>query len=208
MKILIAEDDSVTRKLLEASLTKWGFEVISAADGNEALAILESDESINIAILDWMMPGREGVYICNQMQDKRNDRIIYIILLTARGGTADVVTGLASGAADYVVKPFKPAELRQRVLAGERIVHLEISLREKIDELQESLDKVNKLEKIIPICAWCKKVRSDDEYWENVETYLKQYTNTTVTHGVCPECREKILNSDDILDPKSTPAPK
>jgi two-component system cell cycle response regulator len=134
-KILIAEDDAVSRRLLETLLKKWGHEVVVAQDGLEAVRLLESRDSPRLAILDWMMPGLEGVQVCQRIRQDDTRPYIYLLLLTARSQRDDLVHGLESGADDYLTKPFDAQELRARIHVGKRILDLQdnlISAREKL----------------------------------------------------------------------------
>lgn len=124
-KILIADDDALSRKILESTLKAWGYEVIVAESGSEALAILEGEDRPNLAVLDWVMPGIDGIEICRRIREKNMPGYVYIILLTARCSREDVIRGLESGADDYMVKPFYPEELKYRLKIGERIIKLE-----------------------------------------------------------------------------------
>ncbi len=128
MKVLIAEDDSISRRMLEAFLVKWGFEVVVATQGEEAWAILQGNDTPRLAILDWMMPGKDGIELCRSVRQRKGRPYIYILLLTARGQKTDIVQGLEAGADDYVTKPFDPFELRARLRAGRRIVELQEQL--------------------------------------------------------------------------------
>src|SRR4051812_47402633 len=125
MQVLIAEDDPVSRRVLEATLQNWKYDVVSVADGNEALAMLRSPNPPRLALLDWMMPGKDGPQVCRELRSTPTGRFTYIILVTARSGTSDIAKGLEAGADDYVVKPFEAVELKARMLAGSRIVELE-----------------------------------------------------------------------------------
>jgi two-component system, cell cycle response regulator len=126
--ILIAEDDPVSRRVLESFLTKWGFEVIIATNGNDALAILEKHLSPRLALLDWMMPGMEGVQVCKRLRENVTRPYTYVLLLTARDGKEDLLKGLQMGADDYLTKPFDSQELRARLHVGERILELQDAL--------------------------------------------------------------------------------
>lgn len=191
MRILIAEDDAVSRKVLTKFLENWGHEVIAVENGNDAIKILKGDNAPSFAILDWMMPEKDGTEVCQWIRQQENGAFTYIILLTAKTDKDDIVAGLSSGADDYVTKPFNKSELKQRVKAGERIVTLESQLQKKISELEDALQNVKQLQRILPICAWCKKIRGDDEYWHNVEDYISSHSDTDFTHGICPECLKK-----------------
>lgn len=125
MNILIAEDDPVTRRLLEAFLKKWGYEVQVAADGKEAWEALQRHPRPNLVVSDWMMPGMDGVELCRKVRSIQDSGYIYFIILTSKGRKEDVIGGLEAGADDYLVKPFDKEELKYRVGIGERIIDLE-----------------------------------------------------------------------------------
>ncbi|MDF1614897.1 GGDEF domain-containing response regulator [Desulfurivibrio dismutans] len=128
MKILIAEDDLSFRRFMEKKLTAWGFEAVIAEDGNEALQILQSDDSPRLALLDWIMPGLEGVEVCRIVREKKEEAYKYIIMLTSQRRDSDIITGMEAGADDYIMKPFKHNELRLRLRAGRRIIELQNEL--------------------------------------------------------------------------------
>ena len=118
VRILIAEDEPVHLFLLEMFLKKWGYEAISADNGREAWRVLDGEDSPRIAILDWEMPGLDGIEICRAVRRSGGRPYTYILLLTARAQKADIQKGLAAGADDYLTKPYDPEELRKRLLAG------------------------------------------------------------------------------------------
>ena len=126
-------------------LTKWGHEVVATTNGLDAWNILNSPEAPLIAILDWMMPGIDGVDICRQLRQKQTDSPIYIILLTALSAKDKVIEGLESGADDYMTKPFDRHELRVRLNAGLRIVELQTRLRERVKELEQAQEALRNL---------------------------------------------------------------
>jgi diguanylate cyclase (GGDEF)-like protein len=128
MKVLIADDDPVTVKLIAGLLEPWGYEVVIARDGDEALSILQSAESPGIAIVDWTMPGCTGLDVCRRIRATPHDKYIYLIMATGRGEREDILEGLRAGADDYVVKPIFAAELRARLETGKRIVSLQEQL--------------------------------------------------------------------------------
>jgi two-component system cell cycle response regulator len=134
-RILIAEDDPVSRRLLELFLVKWGFEVSIATTGTEALQMLERLDAPRLAILDWMMPGMEGVQVCQKLRESADRRYIYVLLLTARTQKEDLLQGLESGADDYLTKPFDSQELRARLFVGQRILDLQDQLIAAGEEL-------------------------------------------------------------------------
>ena len=128
-RILIAEDDSVSRHFLTNFLVKWEYDVTVTTDGTQALRVLESDDAPRLAVLDWMMPGLDGIQICKKVRERSEQPYIYILLLTARSQKKDLLQGLEFGADDYLTKPFDAQELRARLHVGERILNLEDELR-------------------------------------------------------------------------------
>jgi phosphoserine phosphatase RsbU/P len=196
VRILIAEDDAVSRHLLEATLTKWGYEVISTTDGIQALDALSQPDAPSFAILDWMMPGLDGAEVCRRARTRGSDRLLYIILLTAKGRKEDIVQGLTSGADDYIIKPFDRSELKARISVGERILRLQAELAARVKELELALANVKLLQGLLPICCYCKKIRNDQNYWQQVDTYVADHSEAQFTHGICPECRDKIVKPE------------
>jgi len=136
MKVLIAEDDPVSRRILEANLRHWKYEVVTVSDGNQALSILRSDDSPRLALLDWMMPGKDGPQVCRELRSQPTSSYTYIILLTGRSAKDDIVEGLEAGADDYVIKPVEAVELKARLLAGSRIVELQDQLVDAQEKLR------------------------------------------------------------------------
>lgn len=196
MRVLIAEDDEVSRQFLAATLRGWGYEVQEAADGAgawHALALPAGEgEAPRLAILDWMMPRLDGLQICARIRRSPAHSGTYLILLTSRGGREDLVRGLHSGADDYLIKPFDREELRARLQVGVRVLRLQADLRARVRELESALRSVQKLQGLLPICAYCKRIRNDQNYWQQVETYLSEHTQAQFTHGICPECLAKV----------------
>lgn len=191
MRVLIADDDATYCHMLEALLGKWGHETVVTRDGRKAWQILQAPEAPQLAILDWMMPGKDGVEICREVRQAGQTNPTYIILLTSKARKEDVVSGLDAGADDYITKPFESEELRARVQVGERLLKLQSELASRVKELQEALQQIKTLQGILPICMFCKKIRNDQNYWQQVESYLSQHSQAEFTHGLCPECLEK-----------------
>lgn len=192
MRILIADDDLVTRRMLEVVLGRWGYEVVSASDGARAWELLRADDPPQLAILDWMMPEMNGLDVCRKVRESRGSDAIYLILLTIKGRKEDIVAGLEAGANDYILKPFHHEELRARVQAGRRIVELQSELAVRVQELQEALTEVKTLSGMLPICSSCKKIRDDRGYWNQIEAYIREHSEAEFTHSICPECTERL----------------
>ena len=196
MKILIAEDDMVSRRLLEATLIKWGYGVVVTCDGAEAWEALQSADAPPLAIVDWMMPGMDGIELCRRVRHELTHTPPYLILLTAKGRRQDVVTGLRSGANDYVTKPFDREELQARVQVGMRIVELQHSLADRVKALEEALARVKQLQGLLPICSYCKKIRDDQNYWQQVENYISEHSEAQFSHSICPDCYERRVKPE------------
>lgn len=128
MRVLIAEDDPVSRRVLQAHLTKWNYEVVVTRDGQEAWDALQAADCPNLAILDWMMPSMDGVEVVRQLRAKATSSYVYVLLLTAKGQKEDIVAGLEAGADDYLTKPFDAQELQARLRTGRRILDLQSEL--------------------------------------------------------------------------------
>lgn len=190
MRILIAEDDPVSSRILVTILKKWGHEVVVTHDGLEAWQVLQADNAPSLAILDWMMPVMDGLEVCRRVRQLPKTIIPYIILLTAKHGVEEVVKGMEAGADDYLTKPYHRDELRVRVQVGARITELQTKLAERVQELEDALEQVKQLQGILPICGYCKKIRDDQDYWQNLESYIGTHSEATFSHGVCPACYE------------------
>jgi DNA-binding response OmpR family regulator len=188
MRILIAEDEPLCRRLLVTSLGKWGYEIVVTCDGTEAWQALQREDAPQLAILDWMMPGMDGIEVCKKVRGLSTSDYMYIILLTAKGRKGDIVIGLEAGADDYITKPFNLAELRSRLQAGERIVTLEAALAHKVRALQAALAEVKQLQGLLPICMHCQKIRDGSDTWHKLETYIEEHSGVMFSHALCDEC--------------------
>jgi DNA-binding response OmpR family regulator len=206
--VLIAEDDPISCRLLEATLARWGYGVEVTRDGIEAWEALQGAQAPSLAILDWMMPGLDGVEVCRRVRAMSNPMPTYLILLTGKGRREDVVMGLEAGADDYVVKPFDREELRARVQVGVRVVTLQQDLAERVQALEDALTRVKQLQGLLPICAYCKKIRNDRNYWQQVESYIIEHSAAQFTHGICPDCYQNIVRPElEKLRRQQTGAP-
>jgi DNA-binding response OmpR family regulator len=196
MRVLIADDEPISRLMLEGLLKKWGYEVEVSTNGHQALAALRQENPPEMAILDWMMPEVDGVEVCRIVRQTPAAERVYILLLTARGGKQDIVEGLEAGADDYLSKPYDRAELRARLSVGARIVELQQKLSAQVNELEDALSQVKQLQGILPICSHCKKIRNDQDYWQQVDSYISAHTEVKFSHGVCPSCYEAIIQPE------------
>ena len=196
MRVLIAEDNFTTLSLLEETLIEWGFEVIATRDGAEAWHELIGDEPPELILLDWTMPEMDGLQVCRAVRDLPGLQGHYVILLTARDSPDDIVAGLQAGADDYITKPFEPAELRARLQVGIRVVDLQRKLAGRVRDLEAALARVKQLHGLLPICAYCKKIRDDRNYWQQVEAYISAHSDAQFSHGVCPDCYERVVKPE------------
>jgi DNA-binding response OmpR family regulator len=193
MNVLIAEDDAPSRLMLQSLLTRWGYNVTVAVDGNDAWRILCEPEHPQLAILDWMMPGIEGPEIVRRLREREPEKTYYAIIITSRTNKDSATSALNSGADDFVEKPFDNDELRARVAVGSRMIALQKALSDHIVELRQTLARVKQLEGIIPICMHCKKIRDDQNSWNQLEEYIIEHSVAKFSHGICPHCYEEQM---------------
>jgi DNA-binding response OmpR family regulator len=196
MQILIAEDDAISRRMLEATLSKWAYDPVVTCNGREALKALEAKDCPRLAILDWMMPEMDGLEVCRRIRAATSRPPVYVLLLTAKGTKQDIVTGLEAGADDYLAKPFDRNELRARLHVGQRLVELQCSLADRVRQLEDALANVKQLQGLIPICCYCKKIRGDQNYWQQVEAYMTAHSEARFSHGICPECMDTVVRRE------------
>ena len=181
MKILIAEDDPVSVKILEFTLQHWGHEVISAEDGEAAWRLFDA-EPVRIIVSDWMMPGIDGLKLCDQVRARPKTEYTYFILLTAVNTDRDNLRkAMDAGIDDFLTKPLDREAIYMRLRVAERILGYTTEIR--------------MLKELLPICMYCKRVRDDQDYWQQVETYIHQCTGTNFSHGICPDCFTKQMTN-------------
>ncbi len=206
MQILIAEDDPVTGEILARTLQRWHYNTMLVVDGAQAWDRLRTATDPTLAILDWMMPQMDGPDVCRRVRQELPLANMYLLLVTAREGRGDMVAGLDAGADDYIIKPFDPEELRARVAVGVRVLSLQQKLGERVAELQAALSNVKKLHGLLPICSYCKRIRGDDEYWQQVEGYIAEHSEAQFSHGICPACYATVsAELDEISRNKPRP---
>jgi phosphoserine phosphatase RsbU/P len=175
MKVLIAEDDQVALRVLRMTLEKFGHQVVSTSNGGEAWSAFDSQPT-RIVVSDWMMPELDGLALCQKIRSRKNTEYTYFIMVTARVSTENYHEAMASGVDDFLTKPLDRDELFMRLRVAERILGF--------------TTRIEQLEKILPICSYCKKIRDEDNSWHPVEKFLAQQTRSGISHGVCPQCYE------------------
>jgi response regulator RpfG family c-di-GMP phosphodiesterase len=132
-----------------------------------------------------------GLDLCARIRQDQARSHLYVIMLTARTGREDVAAGMEAGADDYLTKPFDAEELRVRLKVAARIVTLQQRLASRVIELQQALSQVRQLSGLLPICSYCKRIRNDGNYWQQIETFVAQHSEAEFSHGICPECLER-----------------
>ena len=187
MRALIADDDRIATTILSRALQRSHFDVSLAHDGESAWTLIQ-EKAPQFAIVDWMMPALDGPGLCRRIREDSRTAHMYLILLTARDSREDVVAGLDSGADDYLIKPFDPEELRARLQVGVRVVTLQARLADRVAELEAAVSTVKRLHGLIPICSYCKRIRTDSNDWEQLECYISEHSDAQFSHGICPPC--------------------
>ena len=178
MKVLIAEDDIIASRVLEAALLKLSHEPLLVEDGEHAWKVLQT-EPVRAVISDWQMPRLDGLELCRRVR-AREGEYIYFILLTQMAATEkNLKEATEAGVDDFLGKPIDSGQLWMRLRVAERILGF--------------TTEVQQLESFLPICGYCKKVRDDGNYWQQIEQYFKKRTGTNFSHGVCPDCMEKMV---------------
>jgi phosphoserine phosphatase RsbU/P len=178
MRVMIADDDSVSRRKLQGLLTKQGYEVIAASNGLEAWDACCREE-FPIVLTDWIMPELDGLELCRKIRAKSHAKYTYIILITVMTGKGSYLEGIEAGADDFLTKPYDPDVLRARLHVARRLLDLQA--------------EVQQLKGLLPICCYCKRIRDDGDLWTQVEAYLAEHSAADFTHGICPECEEKYV---------------
>jgi sigma-B regulation protein RsbU (phosphoserine phosphatase) len=193
MKILLAEDDLISARLVTMRLTQWGHEVLRVSNGIDALDALDQADGPEMALLDWMMPRLDGAEVCVAIRSKPRSAPPYLILLTARGTQQDLVKGMEAGADDYIVKPFHPEELKVRIDAGIRTIQLQRDLQQRVAQLEKAFSTIKVLQGLLPICSYCKKIRADHNTWEGIECFIAKHSEAEFSHSICPSCYDKHI---------------
>jgi sigma-B regulation protein RsbU (phosphoserine phosphatase) len=196
--ILIAEDHEATCETLAVLLERKAYHVTTVADGASALRVLTEENPPCIAVIDWGLPDLTGVDVCRALRKEKLGHYTYLIIVTARDQTDDVAEALAAGADDFIRKPYVLHELVARVRSGQRVIELERNLAFRIRELEASINRINQLQRLLPICMYCKKVRADTDYWREIETYIHEQAGTDFSHGICPDCLKVHFAGENI----------
>ncbi len=173
----IVEDDTPTRRLLEKLICQLGYQFESYDNGDDAWYAFAIQQP-QVVISDWMMPGKDGLEICRRLRESNANTYTYFILVTAqRRSRTNLEQAVEAGVDDFLQKPISSEEIWNRLRVAERILSFN--------------RQVKTLESLIPICAYCKKIRNDEDLWEQIEQYFNERTGADFTHSICPPCIEK-----------------
>ncbi|WP_320041872.1 response regulator [uncultured Desulfobacter sp.] len=198
--ILIVDDQPNNIKVLISFLKSQNFQTRIAESGERALQLLDRFLP-DLILLDVMMPGMNGFETCREIKTDEKKADIPIVFMTALDNIEDKVQGFKAGGVDYITKPFDQTEMLARI-------NTHIELRRKTIALETAIDEIKTLNGLLPICAHCKKIRDDKGYWNLLETYIERHTQATFSHGVCPECMDKLYGKEDWYIKKKNKRPK
>ena len=179
MKVMAVEDDAVARRILTQALGKLGHEVVEAEDGEAAWDLWQTEKT-RIIVSDWLMPKSDGLVLCQKLRALKGQDYVYFILLTGSEASIENKRMTAeAGVDDFLTKPLDFQELWMRMRVAERIVR--------------TTQQVRQLEELLPICSYCKKIRDDQNYWQQIEGYINERTGSEFSHSVCPDCYTRVV---------------
>ncbi len=197
MKILAVEDNAVARAVLRQALQHLGHEIVEAADGEAGWAAFLKHDDVRVVVSDWTMPRGDGLDLCRRIRARPDEEYVYFILLTARDASEQNQTDAAdAGVDDFLSKPLDVSDLWMRLRVAERILGYTRQVRQ--------------LERMMPICSYCKKIRDDQNYWQQIEGYITERTGSDFSHAICPDCYQRVVLPEiEQLNaaPKAPPAP-
>jgi CheY-like chemotaxis protein len=179
MRVLAVEDDKLSMAVIRRSLERLGHSVLEAEDGEEAWGIWQKERP-RVIVSDWQMPRLDGLGLCKRVRTHEGRDYVYFILLTGTGGSVKNRSAAAdAGVDDFLTKPVDRSALWMRLRVAERIL--------------KYTTQVHRLEEMMPMCSYCKKIRDDGNYWQQIESYLNERTGTEISHSVCPDCYQKVV---------------
>lgn len=182
LKILTVEDDPVARAVLRQSLLRLGHEVLETSDGESAWDLVQK-EPVRVVVSDWQMPRLSGLDLCRRVRGRLGGEYVYFVLLTSSDATEENQrTAADAGVDDFLTKPLNLSELWNRLRVAERILRYTTQVRQ--------------LEELLPICTYCKKIRDDQNYWQQMEGYINQRTGSEFSHSICPDCYTKVIQPE------------
>ena len=192
--ILVIDDQPANLKVLLSFLQEHDFRVYMMDSGQRALTVLPKIKP-DLILLDVMMPGMNGFEVCRRIKADKELTPVPVIFMTALDSVGDKMAGFSAGAVDYITKPFQQAEVLARV-------NTHVTLRKRERELEHALEEIKTLTGILPICAYCKQIRNDEGYWQQVEEYIAEHSRAMFSHGICPSCYRREI---ELLEQKHGP---
>ena len=198
--VLAIDDDAATRRALGGIITAAGFRPVLVDALEAAATLLTGDDPPRVALIDWLLPDGSGIDLIRRVREASRVRP-YLIMVTIKADTADIVTGLDAGADDYISKPVKPAEVQARIRAGFRMIALQTELSARVAALEEANSRVRQLEGLLPICMYCRRIRDERESWLSLEEYVTAHAEVRFSHGCCPRCYRELCG--DLTEEKS-----
>ncbi len=196
--ILVVDDQPANLKVLLSFLQAHNFQIYIADSGGRALNIL-SKVCPDLILLDVMMPDIDGFETCRRIKSDQRLAAVPVVFMTALDSVEDKVAGFNAGGVDYITKPFQQVEVLARIKTH-------IMLRKRERELEQALTEIKTLTGILPICSYCKQIRNDKGYWQQVEDYISQHSQAMFSHGLCPDCYKKEMDSFLELAAKEKPS--
>jgi phosphoserine phosphatase RsbU/P len=188
--ILVVDDNPDNLRLLTGLLNEHHYKVRLAPNGNHALATIRK-EAPDLVLLDIMMPEMGGFEVCKRLKEEKQTANIPIIFISALNETFDKVKAFSMGGVDYITKPFNAEEVLARIKTHLTLRFLQLQMEKKNSELQKALDEIKTLRGILPICSFCKNIRNDDGYYEQIEEYIHKHSGVDFSHTICPPCMKK-----------------
>lgn len=196
LRILAVDDDAATRLAFDSIIRAAGWSPVVVDDPEEAYRILTGPDAPPIALIDWHMPTLSGIDLCRRVREAAPDARPYLIFVTVKSASEDVAAGLDAGADGYMTKPIAPIELLARVRAGIRTIASQQDLRTRLQQAEIASAQTKKLRELLPICAYCRRIRDEDQRWSTLEQYLSQHIGVRFTHGFCPDCYDDHVRPD------------
>ncbi len=190
--ILIVDDERQNIKMLSEFL-RGTYKIMAAKNGAQALKAAQGNIVPDLILLDIMMPGIDGYEVCKRLKADKKTKHIPVIFVTAVTETQDAARGFQAGAVDFIQKPLDPVIVKARV-------DLHIKLHKTMADLKDALSQVKKLSGLLPICMYCKKIRDDTGYWNQIEAYIDNHSEAQFSHSICNECAEKHYPGMDVYD--------
>lgn len=197
IKILIVDDDPDILFATSRILKSEEYDVFAAGSGKECM-VRAKKHFPDLILLDVVLPDVDGYKLCRRLKKDPDLKGVYIIMLSAmKTSSDDQAKGLNDGADGYIARPVSNSELKARVRSMVRILKAERERDRLIKELKKALEEIETLTGLLPICCHCKKVRDDKGYWNEIEKYLKKHSKAELTHGICPDCLDKLYPGPD-----------